>query len=54
MMIGAIASTGTVCDAMTHGNRLRSRLRECTIATASSAPSALPITKPSKVADAVT
>ena len=35
MTIGAMASTGTVCEAMIHGNRLRSSVRECTIATAS-------------------
>ena len=54
MTIGAIASTGTVCEAMTQGKRLRSRVREWTMSTAMTAPSRLPMTKPSKVAELVT
>ena len=54
MTIGAIASTGTVCEAMIQGKRLRSSVREWTISTASSAPSAVPMAKPSSVAELVT
>jgi len=52
--IGAIASTGTVCDATIHGSSARSSVREWTIAAASTTPSSVPRTKPTSVDCAVT
>ena len=47
--MGAMANTGTVCDATIHGSSARSSVRLCTIKTDRSKPSAVPITKPVKV-----
>ena len=52
--MGAIASTGMVCEATIHGSSARSSVRECTMHTDKSSPSAVPITKPHKVDSAVT
>ena len=52
--IGASAMIGIVCDATTHGIKLRSRLRACTTSTASTMPSIEPSKNPSTVADSVT
>ena len=52
--IGAIASTGTVCEATIHGSKARSSVRECTIATASNKPKAVPMTNPHSVDSPVT
>ncbi len=52
--MGAMASTGTVCEATIQGMRARSSVTECTMPMASSAPSNAPSTNPSKVASAVT
>ena len=54
MKIGASATTGTICEQMIHGKRLRSSTRLCTIISASEIPSSAPRTKPSTVADSVT
>ena len=54
MIIGAIARIGMVCEAMIHGIRLRSRVREWTIATASAMPSSVPMAKPRSVEESVT
>mgnify|MGYP001007895549 CR=1 FL=1 len=52
--IGAMASTGIVCDATIHGSSALSSVRECTMHTASSSPSSTPIAKPVSAAPAVT
>ena len=54
MTIGAIARIGIVCEEMTQGIRLLSRLRECTMATAIRMPSSVPMRKPSSVEASVT
>ncbi|MCY1243881.1 hypothetical protein D9M72_569200 [compost metagenome] len=54
IIIGAIARMGIVCEVMIHGIRLLSRVRECTMPTASNTPSADPSTKPSNVDESVT
>ena len=41
--IGAMARIGIVCEAMIQGIRLRSSVRECTIATAIAMPSSVPM-----------
>ncbi len=52
-IIGASAMIGIVCEAMIQGISERSRLRTCTISTASRMPSAEPNRKPSSVAESV-
>ena len=54
MKIGASASTGTICEQMIQGSRLRSSTRLCTISSASTMPSIAPNTNPSAVAESVT
>ncbi|GJE77825.1 hypothetical protein BGCPKDLD_4432 [Methylorubrum suomiense] len=54
MTIGATARIGTVCEATIQGIRLASTLRRWTIATASAMPRAVPMAKPSSVAESVT
>ena len=52
--MGAIASTGTVCEATIQGMSARSSVRLCTIKMDSKRPSAVPMTKPIKVLCPVT
>ena len=54
MIIGAMARIGIVCEAMIHGIRLRSSVREWTMATAIRMPSSVPKAKPSSVDESVT
>ena len=51
--IGAIARIGIVCEAMSHGIRLRSSVRTWTMPIASAMPSTAPSAKPSKVEESV-
>ena len=52
--IGAIARTGTDCDATTQGSSARSSVREWTMQIESTKPSAVPMAKPTKVDSPVT
>jgi hypothetical protein len=52
--MGAIASTGMVCEATIHGISALSSVREWTMHTASSTPNTTPMAKPVSAALAVT
>ena len=54
MIIGAIARIGMVCEAMIQGSSERSSVGTWTMPTASRMPSAVPMTKPSRVEESVT
>ena len=47
--MGAIASTGTDCEATIQGSKARSSVRECTMQTDKTKPSAVPMAKPTSV-----
>ena len=47
--MGAIASTGTDCEATIQGSKARSSVRECTMHTDKTKPSAVPMAKPTSV-----
>jgi hypothetical protein len=54
MTIGAMARMGIVCEEITQGMRLRSRVFTCTTSTASTMPSTVPKPKPTSVEESVT